>query len=156
MKQRPRPARIASACLLLGLLALAPAAGGSDASVAEDAWPLANHDLSSTRSAPASGIDRTTVGSLRVAWRFRFHTRPGAAFTSGGGSSATISTLRPESWSIRAAWSTDRPTVLTITTARGAPDETPMITVDPGVTGVPGIGVWSATIPAARSRVGRR
>jgi outer membrane protein assembly factor BamB len=76
-KQRPRPARIASACLLLGLLGLAPAAGGSGASAAEDTWPLANHDLSSTRSASASGIDRTSVGSLRVAWRFRFHTRPG-------------------------------------------------------------------------------
>src|SRR6266513_3168875 len=46
--------------------------------------------------------------------------------------------------------------VLTTTTGRGAPDETPMTTVEPGATIVPGTGVWSATMPDARSRVGRR
>ncbi|HET6173391.1 MAG TPA: hypothetical protein VFD90_12325 [Gaiellales bacterium] len=44
---------------------------------AEAGWPLANHDLSSTRSASASGIDRASVASLRVASRFRRRTPPG-------------------------------------------------------------------------------
>ena len=69
---------------------------------------------------------------------------------------APFTTFRPEAWSIRAARSTERPMVFTITTGRGGPEETLMMTVEPGVTGVPGAGVWSATMPVGRSRVGRR
>jgi alcohol dehydrogenase (cytochrome c) len=67
---------VAARIFLLALLVLAPAAARASAPAGGD-WPLANHDLASTRSAPASGIDRTTVGGLRVAWRFRIRTRPG-------------------------------------------------------------------------------
>src|SRR5262249_23586172 len=47
-------------------------------------WPLPNLDLASTRAAAGSGIDRANVGSLRVAWRFRIRSAPGAsgAFTA--------------------------------------------------------------------------
>jgi alcohol dehydrogenase (cytochrome c) len=55
--------------LLLALLALVPAAR-SDAAVADGGWPLANHDLSSTRADLSGAIDRHTVASLQVAWRF--------------------------------------------------------------------------------------
>ena len=44
--------------------------GGAD-------WPLPNRDLSSTRALPGSGIDRSNVGGLHVAWRFRLKIRPG-------------------------------------------------------------------------------
>jgi alcohol dehydrogenase (cytochrome c) len=70
---------IRTACVLLALLVSAASAHGADAPIAEDAWPLANHDLSSTRSAPASAIGRANVGSLRVAWRFRLRSAPGAS-----------------------------------------------------------------------------
>jgi outer membrane protein assembly factor BamB len=42
-------------------------------------WPLPNLDLSSTRALEASGIDRSNVRDLRVAWRFRFPFAPGTA-----------------------------------------------------------------------------
>jgi outer membrane protein assembly factor BamB len=52
-------------------------AHGADAPDAQGDWPLANRDLSSTRSAPGGGIDRATVAGLRVAWRFRLPKAPG-------------------------------------------------------------------------------
>jgi len=47
-------------------------------------WPLPNHDLASTRSAPKGGIGRSNVGRLHVAWRFRLRGQPGesGAFTA--------------------------------------------------------------------------
>jgi outer membrane protein assembly factor BamB len=57
---------------MLGSAPVAP-----NALAAADSWPLANHDLSSTRSDPSSGIDRRTVGTLHVAWRFPIPGRPG-------------------------------------------------------------------------------
>jgi outer membrane protein assembly factor BamB len=47
-------------------------------------WPLPNLDLASTRALGESGIDRDNVGSLHVAWRFRFRVPPGesGAFTA--------------------------------------------------------------------------
>jgi outer membrane protein assembly factor BamB len=47
-------------------------------------WRLPNRDLSSTRAASGSGIDRGSVAHLEVAWRFRFRTPPGesGAFTA--------------------------------------------------------------------------
>jgi outer membrane protein assembly factor BamB len=39
-------------------------------------WPLANGDLASTRASSEGGIESTNVGSLHVAWRFRFRIRP--------------------------------------------------------------------------------
>jgi alcohol dehydrogenase (cytochrome c) len=51
--------------------------GGSD-------WALPNLDLSSTRAVPSSPIDRQTVRTLHLAWRFRFRIRPtpDGAFTA--------------------------------------------------------------------------
>src|SRR5581483_4047867 len=85
-----------------------------------------------------------------------FQTWPGRDRTPSGGSSATMSTLSRARRSIPAASSTGKPTVLRTETGRGGPDETTMATVDAGVTGVPGPGLWSATIPSARSRLGFR
>jgi outer membrane protein assembly factor BamB len=58
-------------------------AGLGDAPHRSD-WPLANHDLASSRSDKGSGIDRRNVGGLHVAWRFRFRGPPGdsGAFTA--------------------------------------------------------------------------
>jgi outer membrane protein assembly factor BamB len=56
-----------------------PAAQSADPRAVEDAWPLANHDLSSTRFASASGLDRVNVKTLHVAWRVRLRTPPGEA-----------------------------------------------------------------------------
>jgi outer membrane protein assembly factor BamB len=63
--------------------------GGAHA--AAGGWPLANHDLSSTRADPASSIGRGNVGALHEVWRFRFPTRSGESgvftatpVTSGG------------------------------------------------------------------------
>ena len=69
-------ASAAIATCLLGLTAC----GGSGRA----AWPLPNLDLASTRALTSSGIDRDNVGSLRVAWRFRFRIPPGesGAFTA--------------------------------------------------------------------------
>src|SRR2546421_4914962 len=69
-------ASAAFATCLLGLTAC----GGSGRA----AWPLPNLDLASTRALTSSGIDRDNVGSLRVAWRFRFRIPPGesGAFTA--------------------------------------------------------------------------
>src|SRR4051794_19926937 len=69
-------ALVAVATCLLGLTAC----GGSGRAD----WPLPNLDLASTRSFAGSGIDPDNVGSLRVAWRFRFRIPPGesGAFTA--------------------------------------------------------------------------
>ena len=69
-------ASAAIATCLLGLTAC----GGSGRA----AWPLPNLDLASTRALASSGIDRDNVGSLRVAWRFRFRIPAGesGAFTA--------------------------------------------------------------------------
>ena len=40
-------------------------------------WARPNLDLASTRALEASGIDPDNVGSLHVAWRFRFRIPPG-------------------------------------------------------------------------------
>jgi outer membrane protein assembly factor BamB len=61
------------------MLALVPAAQSAGAPGPTDDWPLANHDLSSTRSDPASGIDPQTVATLHVAWRFPLRSPPGDA-----------------------------------------------------------------------------
>jgi alcohol dehydrogenase (cytochrome c) len=47
-------------------------------------WPLPNLDLSSTRAATSSPINRSTVRTLHIAWRFRFRIRPreSGAFTA--------------------------------------------------------------------------
>jgi outer membrane protein assembly factor BamB len=67
---------VAGICLL-SLTACGGSHRGAD-------WPLPNLDLASTRALGASGIDRGNVGSLHVAWRFRFPLRPGdsGAFTA--------------------------------------------------------------------------
>jgi alcohol dehydrogenase (cytochrome c) len=53
------------------------ALAGCGGSRGSDDWPLPNHDLASTRALEASGIDRDNVGSLHVAWQFRFRISPG-------------------------------------------------------------------------------
>ena len=53
------------------------ALAGCGGSRGSDDWPLPNHDLASTRALEASGIDRDNVGSLHVAWHFRFRISPG-------------------------------------------------------------------------------
>ena len=40
-------------------------------------WPLPNRDLASTRALPGSRIDRSNVGRLHPAWRFRLRIPPG-------------------------------------------------------------------------------
>jgi hypothetical protein len=72
-----RAVAFATACALIALPAFVATARSAATVRAEDAWQLANHDLSSTRSAAASGIDRTSASGLRVAWRFRSRTQPG-------------------------------------------------------------------------------
>jgi alcohol dehydrogenase (cytochrome c) len=62
--------------VLLAAPALA-AGGGRTAPPSGGDWTLANHDLSSTRADEASGIDRATVPSLHLAWRFRLYAKPG-------------------------------------------------------------------------------
>ena len=75
---------------MLALFALAATGCGSSGhgghgtrALAE--WPLPNHDLASTRSLPASGIDRSNVHGLHVVWRFPIRnalTPDSGAFTS--------------------------------------------------------------------------
>ena len=67
---------VAATCLLV-LAGCGGSSGHTD-------WPLPNLDLASTRSLAGSGIDRGNVGSLHVAWRFRFPVPPGesGAFTA--------------------------------------------------------------------------
>jgi outer membrane protein assembly factor BamB len=76
-KRRVRRSRTALGCLLLALLVPGPTAQSADAPMPQGEWPLANHDLSSTRFDPASDISRQNVGTLHVAWRFRLRTPPG-------------------------------------------------------------------------------
>src|SRR5262245_15887113 len=63
--------RTALLVFVAALVVVAPAAA------AERAWPLPNHDLSSTRAARGAGIDRANVHRLHVAWRFRLRATPG-------------------------------------------------------------------------------
>jgi outer membrane protein assembly factor BamB len=72
-----------SATLALAASATALSACGSGGKAGSD-WPLPNLDLSSTRALTSSGIDRSNVARLRVAWRFRFRIRPvdSGAFTA--------------------------------------------------------------------------
>jgi alcohol dehydrogenase (cytochrome c) len=67
--------RIASAALVVGALT---GCGTSATHRAAD-WPRPNLGLDSTRSLPASGIDRENVGKLQVAWRFRLPIAAGPA-----------------------------------------------------------------------------
>jgi alcohol dehydrogenase (cytochrome c) len=69
-----------TAVAVICLLPLA-ACGGSRRSAD---WPLPNLDLSSSRALGGSGIDRSNVRDLRIAWRFRFPFAPGTsgAFTA--------------------------------------------------------------------------
>lgn len=64
-----------AALLAVAALALA-SCGGSEGG----GWRSANGDLAGTRTAHGSEIDSESVGSLRVAWRFRY---PGRAGFSG-------------------------------------------------------------------------
>jgi outer membrane protein assembly factor BamB len=68
-KGSPRRRVPLAVVVLLATLA-APSVARSDAAVVADSWSLSNHDLSSTRSDSSSSIDRGTVSSLQVAWRF--------------------------------------------------------------------------------------
>jgi outer membrane protein assembly factor BamB len=61
--------------LLVALVLWSGTATSSGALPAD--WPRANHDLSSTRADPASGLDPANVASLHVAWRYRITTHPG-------------------------------------------------------------------------------
>src|SRR3954453_12887937 len=64
-------------CPLLTAVAVALLWGAvAGAGARNDAWPLPNHDLASTRAMTASAIGRSNVRSLRVAWRFRLHLPP--------------------------------------------------------------------------------
>lgn len=69
--------------LLLILVAAATLAGCGGKGRSSD-WPRPNLDLDSTRAQVSSGIERGNVGSLHVAWRFRFPAPPGesGAFTA--------------------------------------------------------------------------
>jgi outer membrane protein assembly factor BamB len=60
--------------------ALGAFAGGGGSRPTAD-WPLPNLDLSSSRALASSGIDRSNVGRLRVAWRFRLPVAPGDSGT---------------------------------------------------------------------------
>jgi outer membrane protein assembly factor BamB len=64
--------------LLVALVLVVATSGAASGSTGGD-WALANHDLSSTRADPASGIDRANVRTLHVAWRFRFGAPAGAS-----------------------------------------------------------------------------
>jgi outer membrane protein assembly factor BamB len=55
--------------LALGAVVALGGGGGGGPS----GWPLPNLDLASTRALTTSTITRSNVGSLHVAWRFRFH-----------------------------------------------------------------------------------
>ena len=69
MRPRLLPvAVVAAGCLLLA---------GSGSANTSAGWLLPNLDLASTRALQASGIDRSNVGTLHVAWRFRFRAPPG-------------------------------------------------------------------------------
>ncbi len=74
--------RIQGATAVAGICLLTLTACGGSRRGAD--WPLPNLDLASTRALGASGIDRGNVGSLHVAWRFRFPVAPGVsgAFTA--------------------------------------------------------------------------
>ena len=61
-----------SLAAVIAVLALSSGSAGSAAD-----WPLPNRDLASTRSLPASGIDRRSVRRLHLAWRFRLTAAPG-------------------------------------------------------------------------------
>jgi outer membrane protein assembly factor BamB len=63
-----------TAALLVATVGSITSCGGSRPTSTQ--WPLANFDLSSTRSVPKSGINRTTVRHLHVVWRFRFKIPP--------------------------------------------------------------------------------
>jgi outer membrane protein assembly factor BamB len=74
-------ARAITASAALGCVLALAGCGGSRGNAD---WPLPNLDLASTRSLAGSGIARSNVASLQVAWRFRFPVRPGdsGAFTA--------------------------------------------------------------------------
>jgi alcohol dehydrogenase (cytochrome c) len=63
----PRTSALALAVLLCG---------GCGSQHLRADWPLPNRDLASTRASKESGIDRTSVVRLHVAWRFRFSIEP--------------------------------------------------------------------------------
>lgn len=58
------------AIFLAAAVASVPAVGGSASRAVARAWAVPNLDLGATRAVAGSGIDRTTVGRLRRAWRF--------------------------------------------------------------------------------------
>jgi alcohol dehydrogenase (cytochrome c) len=60
----------AAAVLASAMTAAATASPSAD-------WPLPNRDLASTRALPGSRIDRSNVGRLHPAWRFRLRIPPG-------------------------------------------------------------------------------
>ena len=68
--------------LTVALIPLGLAGCGGNGSSSD--WPAPDHDLSSTRSLPSSGINRANVSRLHVVWRFRFRAPPeeSGAFTA--------------------------------------------------------------------------
>jgi alcohol dehydrogenase (cytochrome c) len=70
--------------LAASLTAMLAGCGSHHAAGSSADWPLPNLDLSSTRSVPSSPIDRQTVRTLHLVWRFRFRIRPteDGAFTA--------------------------------------------------------------------------
>src|SRR3954468_18555054 len=71
----PAPKLAAMRPLALAVLALALAGCGSQAPPRGGDWPVPNGDLHGTRAAPASALDRGSVGRLVPAGRFRLHAR---------------------------------------------------------------------------------
>jgi alcohol dehydrogenase (cytochrome c) len=67
---------VASAVALACLLLVPVVSAGGVAATGDD-WALPNHDLSSTRADETSGIDRDSVASLHLAWRFPLTAKPG-------------------------------------------------------------------------------
>jgi len=70
MSRRAATTATVAATCVLPLVACGGSRRGAD-------WPLPNLDLSSTRALGGSGIDRSNVRDLRIAWRFRFRVPPG-------------------------------------------------------------------------------
>ncbi len=63
-----------SFCLALGLLILVsvpPTAGDHTPANKEGEWPSYGHDLGGTRFSPLTGINKSNVAGLKVAWTFR-------------------------------------------------------------------------------------
>jgi outer membrane protein assembly factor BamB len=81
MRARTNSTRMALIRLAtFAVAALAVSGCGTRGRSATD-WPLPNGDLSSTRAASGSGIDRGSVARLKLAWRFRFRVPPGESGT---------------------------------------------------------------------------